>query len=87
MRGEDRTTQSQCRVIWKHTVTENSLMTCVLRAFGVLNIGKNGITGRQIPFNVLPIVPLVPMYQSYRHKSANNADKIYIKSHDSIWLA
>ena len=56
-----------------------------MRAFVVLTNGKNGTIGRQIPFKVLPMVPLVmplvPMVpiqwnQCYQHTAANDADRL-----------
>ena len=62
--------------------------TACVRSF---SNGKNGTTGRQIPFKVLPMVPLVmplvpklpmvPMlwyqwYQCYQHTAVNIADRI-----------
>ena len=52
-----------------------------LRAFVVFSNGKNGTIGRQIPFKVLPMVPLViyhwyQWYQCYQHTAANAADRL-----------
>ena len=67
-----------------------------MRAFVVLTNGKNGTIGRQIPFKVLPMVPLVmplvPMLPTYGSKYCRQSTAwvnlpTRKKSHDSIWQA
>ena len=43
---------------WVKMVPLNRLI--IYTAFRVLTIGKNGIIGRPIPFDVLPMVPILP---------------------------
>ena len=61
---------------WYHWRTPNIRTSKqIMRTLGVLNIGKNGTIGRQIPFKVLPMIPLtmslvptVPMLPTYGSK-------------------
>ena len=77
---------------FSHEVT----VSCIMRAFIVFSNGKNGTIGRQIPFKVLPMVPLVmplvPMLPTYGSKWCRQNTAWVIlptreKSRDSIWRA